>query len=308
VIYGPTGVGKTEFALALARKLRGHMINADVGQFYLPLTIGTAKPDLATIGVSASLFNYIDQPVDFSVVAFRSAVSGLLDQIIQKNELPIIVGGSGFYISSLFYSLPVSGTQAYEFGQKTAQELWQELERIDPERAAEIKPTDSYRIKRALSIWYETGQRPSAFKPTFRPVVEQFLFINLIRDTTDLYQRINERVLTMLEGGWIAEVKQLQNTAWQDFLENKKLLGYPEILQYLKAGSTDHKAYTRLIEIIQQRTRNYAKRQLTFGRMLVHKLHINIGFGQQLMTINLTRTTIKSAVAAAAGMIDEIIK
>jgi tRNA dimethylallyltransferase len=262
VVAGPTAVGKTDFALELAQKYNGEIINADVGQFYTPLSIGTAKPDWRNLTIPHHLFDILSEPKDYTVHEYRKAVYNCMKAIWQRNRVPIIVGGSGFYLMSLYFppqELPlvskISGPVS-----------WEALNAIDPVRAQEINPSDFYRIERALAIWYATGKKPSAIKPVFNPLAPSF-FIVLDRDRQELYNRINRRVCQMLQAGWICEVQALMGTDWIPFLERKKLIGYPEIIAFLKEQQTDIN-YQTLVAQIQQKTRNYAKRQLTFFAML----------------------------------------
>ena len=174
---------------------------------------------------------------------------------------------------------------------KTAQELWDELNTIDPERAQEIHPQDAYRIKRALAIWHKTGKKPSEFKPIYEPIASYRLLF-LTRDRQELYRRINERVNSMIDEGWLDEVQELKGTDWENFLKRKKLIGYDDILNYLDASKPESKE--KLIETIAQKTRNYAKRQLTFWKMLEKKLAPLSKKDLQsiLETVNLTDTDI----------------
>ncbi len=266
VIFGPTAVGKTEVALHLAQRYNGAIINADIGQMYTPLNIGTAKPAWQTSTIPHYLFDHLQEPRDYSVQEFRTTVLQLVMECWQQRKLPIIVGGSTLYISSLYFpplhytctSIPVINNNS-----------WHTLSILDPERAVHIHPHDTYRIERALAIWQATGKKPSKLVPVFDPLGDSLiLFLN--RPRCELYERINQRVIAMLETGWIDEVKAL-DTTWLSFLERKKLIGYPEIIAFLQGAQT-LSTYTDLIIKIQQRTRHYAKRQITFWRMLQKKL------------------------------------
>lgn len=270
VISGPTGVGKTDFVDYLIRKIpyTVEVLNADLGQFYKPLTIGTAKPDLRKQLVPHHLFDILDKPIYFTVSDYRKNVKKWLSKLWRKNILPIIVGGSLFYIKSLFFP-PIDidykigkDFSSVEFEKYSIEELYNMLKEIDPLRAKEIGPNDRYRIIRALEIWHYTGKRPSDYKPEFDPL-GNCLFYFLVRQRGDLYRRINNRVIQMINEGWIDEVKNLDES-WQEFLIEKKIIGYPEIIEYIKKGDES----TDLVNQISQKTRNYAKKQLTFWRSL----------------------------------------
>jgi tRNA dimethylallyltransferase len=292
VLYGPTGVGKTDFSLELADKVRGEIINADVGQFYKPLSIGTAKPAWHQSSIAHHLFDILDEPIDLTVMQFREKVSVLLEEIWQRGNLPIVVGGSGFYVSSLFFS-PQQQSKiktVHEFENQDTKNLWLLLQKIDPERAQKIHYHDRYRILRALEIWATTGEKPSKRAPCYKPLASFFLLC-ITRDREDLYARINKRVNLMMDEGWIAEVRRLQCTAWESFLKEKKIIGYDDIFSFLQGPQTAI-FYENLVSTIAQKCRNYAKRQMTFWRMLRKKLEYHNQDSSSLVEeINLTNIT-----------------
>ncbi len=299
LIHGPTGVGKTDFALELARRLpRAHIVNADLGQCYTPLTIGTAKPNWHVESIPHHLFDIIDEPVNTTVVAYRNRVIALMQELWAQDIMPILVGGSGFYLKSLLFP-PADATKPVDVDQsektRNTQDLWHKLAEIDQQRAAKLHPSDSYRIARALEIYENTGKRPSDAMPQYNPPACNYLIVHLTRDRADLYERINHRTVAMLESGWIEEVRRLQNTPWQSFLEKKKLIGYDTILSYLKS-SQDEQHKKELIASIQQKTRNYAKRQETFWRMLrraVEEEHArDAAAAMSIKSLNLTLSSV----------------
>lgn len=276
IITGPTGVGKTDFSLQLAERLNGEIINGDMGQFYVPLSIGTAKPDWRSEKIPHHLFDSIDQPVNFTVVAYRKRIEKVVAELRQRGKMPIIVGGSLFYLKSLFFpptlhygvaspllrlSTPSTFTKVEDLSAS-----WDELKQLDPKRAAQIDPHDSYRINRALALARE-GLKPSLLKPLYMPVVENMLIIHLTRNRDELYERINARTDSMLTEGWLDEVSGLDD-AWKSWLKSKKMIGYDTIIDCL-AGAID---LVQCRTTIQQRTRNYAKRQLTFWRSFREQL------------------------------------
>lgn len=276
IISGPTGVGKTDFALLLCSQLSFpvEIINADMGQFYTPLSIGTAKPDYVNQPIKHHLFDVVDEPRDFSVAEYRKKVLETMHDLWSRGVTPLCVGGSAFYLQSLFFP-PADGKADKEelpasYVQCTTEELWAHLLAIDPVRAKQIHPRDRYRIERALSLWYHEGKLPSACVPQFDPP-GMCAFYYITRERNELYARINERVQAMIEAGWIEEVKKL-TPAWHEFLVAKKLIGYPEIIDFLSRGESSESALEVLAEEISKKTRAYAKRQLTFWRMLKRKL------------------------------------
>lgn len=278
IIYGPTGVGKTDLAMTIANQIPAEIINMDVGQFYTPLSIGTAKPDWKNSPVTHHLFDIIDEPVNYTVNEYRSIVYKKIEEIIARGKLPILVGGSGFYLYSLLYQ-PYSALASYE-GQAVEIDistlypedvnLWDELYKIDPVRAAAIDPSDTYRIQRALSIWHATGKLPSSFAPIYDPQAD-FHIIFVGRDRQELRERINNRVLEMLKSGWIEESQKLMKTPWEPFIRKKNLIGYPEVFDYL-GGEKGKSAFAHMVETISAQTRQYAKRQFTFWRKLEREI------------------------------------
>lgn len=278
---GPTGVGKTDFVLKLAIGLPCEIINADMGQMYTPLTIGTAKPDWKKEPVTHHLFDIIDNPIDFSVAQFRERVIKLVQEIWDRDRTPIIVGGSTLYIKSLFFEqinhVQFDQDKEQKISQKTpiianAQELWPTLNKIDPQRAANIHPNDIYRLNRALDIWRTTGTLPSQCMPRYAPIAKNMRLFVLNSGKKELYAKIDQRVHVMMEMGWVDEVAQL-STEWHIFLQTKKIIGYELILDYLasKNGTLD-----TCVMLIQQRVRNYAKRQQTFWRSLKKDLELQV--------------------------------
>lgn len=272
VITGATASGKSFFAEQLAQEIGGEIINADIGSFYKPLTIGTAKPDWENTSIPHHLFDFIDEPRDETVVSFRSKIIELCEQIWLKGKTPIIVGGSTMYIKSLFYTqedIPtLSSDELEEIQKKDNRTLWKELSRVDLKRAREIGPEDTYRLQRAVAIWKATGKKPSNFSVKFDPIAD-FYFIEVTRDREELYSRIDQRVQEMMGSGWLEEVRPLLGTEWEPFLMRKKMMGYNLLLQYLKKNDGSLEFVT---QEIQKLTRNYAKRQITFYKKLKKQL------------------------------------
>lgn len=262
ILTGPTGVGKSALAEQLALQHHGAIINADMGQMYIPLSIGTAKPEWHNSVVPHFLFDIIDTPRYFSVAQYRTLLFDTIEHVTKKGLLPIVVGGSLFYLKSLFFP-----PQSPSSGNELEHVSWSELHRVDPLRAQAIHKNDTYRIARAYSIWRDSQKKPSGFVPHFdMPFQVSLCFVSRCR--AQLYNRIDQRVVSMVNSGWIDEVRSLMGTAWEPFLKTKKIIGYPEILAYCSDTLTKKKA----IELIQQKTRRYAKRQHTFWR----------SFGRQL--------------------------
>ena len=293
IITGPTASGKTQLSEMIAQNRSCEIINADVGQFYKPLSVGTAKPDLASAPYKYHLFDILDKPQDLSVVKYRSLVTDLVKDICSRGKIPVIVGGSLFYIKSLFFPPvchPAVSAEALREGREldsgsiqtiipsniddlSENQKWELLQNIDPERAAMLHPNDSYRIGRALAIWANTGIKPSTYKPIFDPafnaliVYAQPVFAKATTGRPDfvtLKDRIYLRT-TLMISGWIEEAQGLIGTEWEEFLKTKNLIGYTEIFDWIKAGKNKSEL-PKLIEKIQVKTVQYAKRQRTFWK------------------------------------------
>lgn len=277
ILFGPTGVGKTHFADLLAAQLPSEIINADMGQLYTPLSIGTAKPDWRKSPIPQHLFDIINEPRVITVTEYRDRVITTLEAIWARKNIPILVGGSGFYLQSLFF--PPEGTSAISDAQEKRVEKnfapesdrWRQLYEIDPQRALRIHPHDLYRINRALIIYFTTGRKPSEQEPRYQPLAS-YCFVSLTRDRKQLYDAIDKRARLMLQEGWIQETQRLLGTEWQEFLINKKIIGYDDIIHYLQQSENNEVEFEELADIIAKKTRNYAKRQITFGTYLMDNL------------------------------------
>lgn len=297
IISGATASGKSDLALKIAQEINGEIVNADIGSMYQPLTIGTAKPDWRSEKNIHHLFDIIDQPKNFTVTQFRDQVEKLIRKIWKRDHVPIIVGGSAFYIKALFYKqheIPDSSKivanleQQIALGMVNGLDLWQRLHQIDALRAKKIHPHDTYRLIRALAIFETTGKPPCEFEQIFQPLAP-FYFIICKHERQKLYQRIDARVHTMIDQGWVQEVQKLQNTEWEKFLINKKLIGYDDLLKYLQQKKQEN--FFDVVSLIQQKTRNYAKRQIIFLNKLESDLKKELDKGQivgSVQDINLT--------------------
>ncbi len=271
IIAGPTGVGKSDFAEMLARELPAEIVNADMGQCYTPLTVGTAKPNWHESDIPHHGFDTINEPHDLTVMAYREQLKEIMTDIWRRGKLPIVVGGSSFYLASLFFP-PKADVNAVPVTIEVPQEdLWLELFNIDPQRAQQIAPNDYFRIRRALAIWRTTGTKPSCYVPTYEPMADYHM-VFLTRDTQELNERIAVRVEKMLQTGWIEEVQALKGTDWEPFLLRKKIIGYDDILKFLDVQEPTVKDRQALALRILQRTCQYGKRQRTFWRMLEARL------------------------------------
>ena len=264
MLFGPTASGKTDFSLEIARALPVEIVNADVCQAYVPLTVGTAKPDWQNQPVPHHFFDVFDSPIDFSAFRYREMCSSLTASLFERARLPLFVGGSGFYLKSLFFPpkhAPVSAKKEEDGLDFLPESPWHRLARIDPERAREIHPHDLYKINRALDIWRLTGVLPSHLKPSFEPFAKNNAVIFVDRDRCDIEGRVTRRIVEMINSGWIEEVRNLSKE-WRLFLEKKQFIGYGEIFSILDGSLKTQEAE----EIIRFKTLQYIKRQRTFWR------------------------------------------
>ncbi|MBP6869872.1 tRNA (adenosine(37)-N6)-dimethylallyltransferase MiaA [Candidatus Babeliales bacterium] len=275
LISGPTGTGKSDFVLQLGKQLPVEIVNADIGSFYTQLSIGTAKPDWKNEKTPHHFFDILDSPINYTAPQFREQLQVLIEEIWERGNIPVVVGGSAFYIQSFFYKNHELATPSEELidslEEQPVETLWEQLHAIDPARAAKIDRNDKYRVVRALAIWYTQGQKPSEFEQQFDPIAP-FFCIMLTRDRDQLYEMINQRVELMLQAGWIDEVKALiHDQSWVDFLCKKKMIGYNELIGYLQ-GHFCEQDFDEIKDLIKQRTRNYAKRQMTFLKKLASNI------------------------------------
>ncbi|MCF7800184.1 tRNA (adenosine(37)-N6)-dimethylallyltransferase MiaA [Candidatus Babeliales bacterium] len=278
IITGPTACGKTALSDLIAKEIPSQIINADVGQFYTKLSVGTAKPDLKNQAIKHNLFDIMDKPKDLSAFEYSKLAIQKINEISMHEQLPILVGGSLFYIKSLFFNLQeaqtnnfVNNISLHEYGQT---DLWYALYNIDPQRAQQIHKNDIYRINRALEIWQKTGILPSAQKPNFDLKFNAlFVFIDLPKEI--LEQNINQRTIQMFKNyDWILEAENLMNRGWQDFVIKKNLIGYKEIFEWINQGKKKED-FLKLIQIIQLKTRQYAKKQIKFWKSFKKELEQN---------------------------------
>ena len=268
IICGPTGVGKTEIGLKLARDFNGEIISADSQQVYRGLDIGTAKPTKEEQSlVRHHLIDVVDPDETFDLAQYVKLADIAIKKIGQNGILPIVVGGTGLYIKGLCHGISESTGRDAKYRdhlmelkkEKGVEALYRLLEEKDPETASLLKPNDSTRIIRALEVFHVTGRSITVFNREhgFKACRYRTLKIGLTIDRADLYKRINERVDRMFEMGLLDEVGRLVEKYGAD-CPALKAVGYKEIANAIvPAGIT-------VIDQIKQHTRNYAKRQLTW--------------------------------------------
>ncbi len=278
IIAGPTGSGKTSLAEELCTDhLTGAMINADAAQFYTPLQIGTAKPFWQNYPFKTYLFDQMDTPNNIDAQFFVDQSIKVINECKAYNHTPVIVGGTFFYIKSLFFSLITPSQENKNYQQlplfESSLDAWEYLKKIDSRRAQDLHPHDYYRIKRALELWQKTGLPPSQLKPQFMPQVNPF-FVYIMPDRLELHRRITNRSQKMLElDGWIEEAERLIDSPWEKFIIQKGFIGYDLLFEWIRSGKS--KPLKTVQEKIIVQTWKYAKRQMAFWRSFMEQLDQN---------------------------------
>lgn len=274
VLTGPTAVGKSSLSINLAKQLNGEIISADSMQVYKGMDIGTAKITKEEMqGVKHHLIDIIEPTEDFHVAKFKELVEEALDDIYSRGKLPIICGGTGFYIQAILYDIDFSSNDIdkeyrkslEEFADKNGnEELHKKLQQIDPESAASIPAPNVKRVIRALEYYHQTGEKFSVYNATQREKNSpyNFAYFVLNDDRKLLYNRIDKRVDIMMEQGLLSEVKGLIASGLCRGMTAMDGIGYKELLEYYEKNLTLEEA----VELIKKKSRNYAKRQLTWFR------------------------------------------
>ena len=274
ILAGPTAVGKTEISIKLAQKLNGEIISADSMQIYKYMDVGSAKiSEHEMKGIRHHIVDIIAPSEEFSVADFKERSQNAIDEITNKNKLPMIVGGTGFYINSLIYNYSFASTnkdELYrEYLTKLADEKGNEhvhdmLKDIDEISYNKLYPNDLKRVIRALEVYKVSGKPMSAFSAEQNildiPYNVHYFVLNM--DRQELYDRINLRVDIMMKNNLVDEVIKLKDMGYNSDMQSMKGIGYKEILYYLN----DQISLSEAVEMIKQGSRNYAKRQLTWFR------------------------------------------
>ena len=274
ILTGPTAVGKTSLSINLAKAINGEIISADSMQIYKGMDIGTAKimPEEMD-GVTHHLIDVIDPTEDFHVVRFKEMVEAAIEEIYAKGKVPIICGGTGFYIQAILYDIDFTENEidksyreslekyAAEFGQEA---LHDKLKAIDPESAESIPAANVKRVIRAIEYYEQTGEKFSVHNATQKEKNSpyNFAYFVLNDDRQLLYNRIDARVDKMIDEGLVDEVKSLVAKGVKKGMTAMDGIGYKELLDYLDGNGSLEDA----VELIKKKSRNYAKRQLTWFR------------------------------------------
>ena len=271
VLVGPTAVGKTQLSIELAKEINAEIVSADSVQIYKHLNIGSAKPTSdEQQGVAHHLTDIAEPEESYSVARYQEDARACISDILKRERVPLVVGGTGLYVHALTYDVDfarVSGDEAYRetlkalADEKGSAYLHDMLKSKDQARAEAVHPNDSKRIIRALEI-LETGEHAGGKPYDFRRPLQgaDILMLGITRDRAELYARIDRRVDIMIESGLVDEVEGILKAGYSSSLTSLQGLGYKEIAEYLQGAC----ALDTAIERIKRGTRRFAKRQITW--------------------------------------------
>ena len=273
VICGPTASGKTSLSIEVAKKIDGEIISCDSMQIYKEMNIGTAKPTVEEMqGIPHYMLDFVLPSERYSVADFKEAATDRIEDILKREKVPIIVGGTGLYVDALTKNITYPEIEIDLEYRKQLEELikengleslYEEAKKIDEKAMQTISKNDKKRIMRVLEIYHQTGKTKTQLESESRltpPPYEYIVFaINMEREK--LYERINKRVDIMIDQGIIEEVEALTKK-YEEFPTAMQGLGYKEVVSYSKKEITKEE----MIEKLKMETRRYAKRQLTWFR------------------------------------------
>lgn len=272
ILTGPTAVGKTKASIGLAKAVDGEIISADSMQVYRHMDIGSAKIKPEEMeGIPHHLIDVLEPDDEFHVVKFQQLAKKAMREIWERGHIPIVTGGTGFYIQALLYDIDFDENEKEDACRKEleayakehgAEALHEKLAFVDPASAEMIHPNNIKRVIRALEFYEQTRKRISEHNETQRQRESPYAFAYFVLtdDRAHLYERINRRVDQMIEEGLVNEVQALKDKGYTKQLVSMQGLGYKEILDYLDGNCTLEEA----IYTIKRDTRHFAKRQLTW--------------------------------------------
>jgi len=285
-IVGPTASGKTEIGVALAQRIGGEVVNCDSVQIYKEIEIATAKPSQAEMrGVPHHLIDYVSPNVKYTAADWALDAAEKIKEIEARGRVPILVGGTGFYLRALrqpFFESPKTDEKLREKlakikERKGAEHLYKILQRVDKAAAEKLFPRDYVRVSRALEVYFQTGERLSKLQPK-REIAPEFAdrikIYALNPPRALLYERINRRAAVHFQNGLVEEVKNLRARGVKDDTNALGAHGYRRVCEYLRGERSLESA----VEQTKQDVRNYAKRQMSWFR---HKENVTWldGFG-----------------------------
>jgi len=271
VICGPTGIGKTAVGIELAGMFGGEIISSDSMQIYRHMDIGTAKPTPEERAqITHHMIDIVDPDEDFDAAQFLSRGRAIIAELDSRGRIPLVVGGTGFYIKALLHGIFQSRSivsdvrerlrkEAGEFGSHL---LYDRLKRCDPDSAGRLHPNDTYRIIRALEVFESTGRTIGAHHQEHDFTEDPYcvLKIGLSGDRQSLYHRIDYRVDAMIDAGLVDEVRRLLEMGFSADLKSMRSIGYRHVTEFLGG----HLSWDECVRTLKRDTRRYAKRQLTW--------------------------------------------
>ncbi|MDD3252296.1 MAG: tRNA (adenosine(37)-N6)-dimethylallyltransferase MiaA [Lachnospiraceae bacterium] len=272
ILTGPTAVGKTSLSIELAKALDGEIISADSMQVYRHMDIGSAKVTPQEMdGVPHHLIDVLDPQEEFNVTRFQSMAKEAMEGIYERGHVPIVVGGTGFYIQALVYDIDFKENDDSQLIRQELERIGEEqgsaflhamLQEIDPESAEMIHENNRKRVIRAIEYFRLTGQRISEHNRQEHEKASpyQVFYYVLTCERSRLYERIDRRVDQMMEAGLIEEVRDLKARGCHRGMVSMQGLGYKEILDYLDGKCSLEEA----VSILKRDTRHFAKRQITW--------------------------------------------
>lgn len=272
-IVGPTAVGKTKLSVELSKRLNGEVINADSTQVYKDMNIATAKvTEEEKEGIIHYLFDIKDIDEDYTVYDYQKDCRLKIDEILKRDKVPVIVGGTGLYIKAALYDYKFEDEEKYthEYLDYSNEELYEMLKRVDGN--TDIHPNNRKRIVRALNYYNNTNMALSDKEKTDK-LLYDVVFIGLTTDREMLYDRINRRVDVMINNGLIEEAKKIYYTD----IRSKAVMtpiGYKELFEYFD----NNISFDEAVELIKQRSRRYAKRQYTWFNNQMSVNWFNVDF------------------------------
>ena len=271
VIAGPTASGKTAAAISLAKLIGGEIISADSMQIYVGMDIGTAKPsETERDNIPHHMIDIVKPDIPYSAALYQQQARAVIKDVQTRGRVPILCGGTGFYINAVLRDVNFAQGNYESLGESDLLEkegpayLYKMLQEVDPVAAEAIHPNNIKRITRALSYNQETGKLFSQHNAAQKkqPNLYDAVFCCLNIERPLLYQRINDRVLTMFEAGLEEEVSRLLAEGYHPSLVSMQGIGYKEMIQYFLGNCSRNE----VISVIQQNSRHYAKRQGTWFR------------------------------------------
>ncbi|NWG28134.1 MAG: tRNA (adenosine(37)-N6)-dimethylallyltransferase MiaA [Ignavibacteriaceae bacterium] len=285
VIVGPTSSGKTNLSLKLAKLIPSEIISADSRQIYKFLEIGTAKPSKEQREKTPHhLVDFLNPSEHYDASLFEKDAGQCIEEIFNKNKIPIVVGGSGLYIKALIDGIFETADKDEEYRKELLEKrkqfgndfLYNELKKVDAVSAEKMLPQNWKRVIRALEVLHTSGEpiwKHHQKQSTGKGKKYQFRQFGLNWDRKILYENINNRVDEMIECGFVGEVKNILKMGYDKNLNSLNTVGYKEIIQHLNGKI----ALERAIELIKRNTRHYAKRQMTWFRKdnRIHWFEVN---------------------------------